>query len=111
MADTIPIVANSTPANKKKNRRVEIVILKNKNKFMSQKNMQKILEEAKLQQKKNKNKVHSEAIRGLVGNDKELLKNVIDMSETYESEKERLNKLENHEYSLDGVKPDFMEQK
>ena len=111
LADTIPIVANSTPANKKKNRRVEIVILKNKNKFMSQKNMQKILEEAKLQQKKNKNKVHSEAIRGLVGNDKELLKNVIDMSETYESEKERLNKLENHEYSLDGVKPDFMEQK
>ena len=85
LADTVPLVKNDSSANKAKNRRVEIVILKNKLKNLSKKDMNQILKEAKLHQKKDaiKTKAPSAAIEGLVGNDRDLLKNVIDMSEQY----------------------------
>lgn len=111
-ADTVPIVSNSTPENRAKNRRVEIVILKNKYKSLSNKNMQEILKDAKIMQKKeelNKVKPPSEAIENLVGNDKELLNNVIDISGRYENENKRLKNLDDNTYSQDGKKPDFME--
>jgi len=107
LADTVPIVPNTTFENKNKNRRVEIVILRNKNRNLSQKNMQEILEEAQLMQKKNKVKP-SKAIEELVGNDRELLKNVIDITDQYENESKRLDMLEENNYTHDGVKPDFI---
>ncbi|MBQ8847440.1 MAG: OmpA family protein [Candidatus Gastranaerophilales bacterium] len=109
LADTIPVVANTTPANKSKNRRVEIIILKNKNKHLSKKNMQEILKEAKLFQKKSA--LGSSQVEELIGNDRELLKNVIDMTNTYESETKRLNSLDDFDYMHDGQKPDFIMEK
>ncbi len=111
LADTVPLVKNDTPQNKAKNRRVEIVVLRNKNKDLSKKNMDEILDEAKLYQKKAQYiKSPSQAIEGLVGNDKDMLKNVIDLSERYDNETERINNLENEDYINDGKKPDFLEQ-
>jgi len=111
LAHTVPVAKNDTVQNKAKNRRVEIVILKNKHKTLSKKNLQEILKEAKLQQKKNAigTKAPSQAIEGLVGDDRELLKNVIDMSEQYENENKRINSLEDEDFLHDGNKPDFME--
>ena len=43
LSDTIPEAANTSELNKAKNRRVEIIILRNKNKHLSRKNMQEIL--------------------------------------------------------------------
>ena len=110
LADTIPIVANTNPSNKAKNRRVEIIILRNKNKHLSQKNMHEILKEAKLFQKKS-NIGSSQTFEGYVGNDRDLLKNVIDMTNTYEIETKRLDALDDTDYIHDGKKPDFLEQK
>ncbi|MBR3605486.1 MAG: OmpA family protein [Candidatus Gastranaerophilales bacterium] len=111
LADTIPVAKNDTLENKAANRRVEIVILKNKHKSLSKKNLQEILKDAKLQQKKNAitKKPPSEAIEGLVGDDREMLKNVIDISEQYESENKRINSLDDETYTHDGAKPEFME--
>ena len=112
LADTIPIAKNDTVQNKAKNRRVEIVILRNKLKNLSKKDMQEILKEAKLHQKKSaiNTKAPSAAIEGLVGNDREMLKNVIDMSEQYENENKRINSLKDETYIHDGIKPDYLEQ-
>ncbi|MBR5303745.1 MAG: OmpA family protein [Candidatus Gastranaerophilales bacterium] len=112
LADTIPVAKNDTLQNKAKNRRVEIVILRNKHKNLSKKDMQQILKEAKLHQKKNaiNSKAPSQAIEGLVGNDREMLKNVIDMSEQYENESKRINSLDDDSYLHDGARPNFMEQ-
>lgn len=112
LADTIPIAKNDTVQNKAKNRRVEIIILRNKLKNLSKKNMNEILKEAKLHQKKKaiNTKAPSQAIEGLVGDDREMLKNVINLSEQYENENKRLNSLNNNEYIHDGVRPNFMEQ-
>lgn len=109
MADSAPVVPNDTPQNKLKNRRVEIIVLKNINKNFVKKNMQEIMKEVQIQKQKNTAvKGVSEAVEGLVGNDKELLKNVIDMSDQYESETKRLNMLEKSEYVIDGQKPEFL---
>ena len=74
--------------------------------------MQQILKEAKLHQKKNaiNSKAPSQAIEGLVGNDREMLKNVIDMSEQYENESKRINSLDDDSYLHDGARPNFLEQ-
>lgn len=111
LADTIPIAKNDTIQNKAKNRRVEIVILRNKLKNLSKKDMQDILKDAKMYQKKAaiSTKAPSEAIEGLVGDDREMLKNVIDMSQQYENENKRINSLEKNNYLQDNKKPDFME--
>lgn len=108
LADTIPIVPNTTAENKSKNRRVEIIILKNKYKNLSKKDMQEVIKEAEILQKQNKLKP-SKAIEELVGEDRELLKNVIDITDQYESESKRLETLEKQDYMHDGSKPDFME--
>lgn len=107
LADTIPVAKNDSSGNKAKNRRVEIIILRNKNKHLSHKNMQEILNDEKLLRKKRALKNASE-IEGIVGNDKDLLKNVIDMTNQYENENKRLNSLDD-DYMHDGNKPDFME--
>ena len=109
LADTVPIVPNTSPTNKAKNRRVEIIVLKNKLKDLSKKDMQKIMKEVHIQKKSEKtNKQYSDAIGGLVGNDKELLENVIDLKDQYTNESERLNAIENKDYKFDGEKPNFM---
>ena len=111
LADTIPIVPNTTIQNKAKNRRVEIIILRNKNKHLSKKNMQEIIKEVQIDQKRAKiQKQPSKAIEGLVGNDRELLQNVIDLTDQYENENERLDSIKKENYTHDGIKPDFMEQ-
>ncbi len=111
LADTIPIVSNTTIQNKAKNRRVEIIILRNKNKHLSKKNMQEIIKEVQIDQKRAKiQKQPSKAIEGLVGNDRELLQNVIDLTDQYENENERLDSIKKENYTHDGIKPDFMEQ-
>lgn len=111
LADTVPVVPNTTIENKSKNRRVEIVILKNKNRFLSKKNIQEIMKEVKAQQNKARLEKPSQAVEELIGNDKELLKNVIDITDQYENEKERLESLDSPNYVHDGIKPQFMEQK
>ena len=112
LADTVPVVPNTTSQNKAKNRRVEIVILRNKNKNLSQKDMQEIIKEVQVDQKKAKiqDKQPSKAIESLVGNDKELLRNVIDLTEQYETENKRLDSIKTGDYMYDGAKPEFMEQ-
>ena len=113
LADTSPIAKNDTIQNKAKNRRDEIVILRNKNKNLTKKDMAEILKEAKMYQKKAGllgTKKPSEAIEGLVGNDRDLLKNVIDMSSQYENENKRINSLEDETYLHDGTMPEFLEQ-
>lgn len=112
LADTVPVAKNDTVQNKAKNRRVEIVILRNKFKNLSDKNMQQILKEAKLYQKNAQEKLKqpSKAIEGLVGDDRELLKNVIDMSQQYENENKRIKSLDDSQYIHDGNRPEFMEQ-
>jgi chemotaxis protein MotB len=112
LADTVPLAKNDSAKNKALNRRVEIVILRNKLKNLSKKDMQEILKEAKLKQKKDalKSKAPSAAIEGLVGDDRGLLKNVIDLSEQYENENKRINSLDDDNYLHDGIKPEFLEQ-
>ena len=110
LADTIPIVPNTTSKNKSKNRRVEIIILRNKNKHLSKKDMKEIMKEVQMDKKEETVKQPSEAIMDLVGDDENLLKNVIDITDQYENEKERLDSLNSPNYIHDGAKPDFMEQ-
>ncbi len=108
LADTVPLVPNTNNENKAKNRRVEIVILRNKNKNLSNKNLAQILKEAQALQSKS-NLKPSKAIEELVGSDREQLKNVIDMTDQYENESKRLEKLNNDTHSNENQKPDFME--
>ena len=74
--------------------------------------MQEILKDAKILQRKeqlSKNNPQSEAIENLIGNDKELLNNVIDISGRYENENKRLENLQKDTYTQDSKKPEFME--
>ena len=111
-ADTVPIVPNATDENKAKNRRVEIIVLKNKNRNLVKKDMDTILKEAKAMQRIYKGEAAnspSDAMKQLIGNDKQLLENVIDMSGEYKNEVKRLNNLNDDSYVIDGQKPSFME--
>jgi len=108
LADTVPLFSNNTPANKAKNRRVEIVIRKNKHKNLSKKNMEKILKDAKLMRKKKDSDTSEKNLEEILKGDSEILKNVIDLTDRYETETERLNSLENHDLMHDGIKPDFL---
>ncbi len=111
-SDTAPIVPNATRENKAKNRRVEIVVLKNKNKNLIKKDVETILKEAKAMQRARSGHSNgpSDAMKELIGNDKQLLENVIDMSGEYKNEAKRLNDLKHDDYIIDGNKPAFMEQ-
>jgi len=108
LSDTIPDEGNVSKQNKAKNRRVEIIILKNKNRYLSKKNVQDILKDAKEAAKKAKTAHPSQAVEQLIGNDRELLNNVINLSDTYESENKRLEQIENENYTYDGEKPKFI---
>lgn len=112
LADSVPIVENTTIQNKAKNRRVEVIVLKNKHRALSDKDIQKILKEAKDNFKKRKSPRNnpSEAVQELIGGDRELLKNVIDLTDSYEIENKRLEQLKNGDFIYDGKKPEFMEQ-
>ena len=108
-SDTVPI---ATEENKAKNRRVEIVILKNKNRNLIKKDIDLVMKEAKAMQRVYQGKPTSDPsyqIKQLVGNDKQLLDNVIDMSGEYKNEIKRLNDLNADDYKIDGQKPSFME--
>ncbi len=108
LADTVPVNENSNSVNKAKNRRVEIVVLKNKNRFLSKKNMQKILEDAKRNADNSEYGIDADTGK-LIGDDKSTLKSVVDLNATYDTEKKRLEQLENEDFTYDGSKPDFME--
>ena len=74
--------------------------------------MDMVLKEAKAMQRIYKGKPSSDPsyqIQQLVGNDKHLLENVIDMSGEYKNEIKRLNELNSENYKIDGQKPSFME--
>ena len=111
LADTVSASDNPNSVNKAKDRRVEIVVLRNKNRFLSKKNMQQIIGEVRKANgnKKQVQKEPSEAIEHLIGNDKEMLNNVIDLTDTYNLENKRIELLESNDYTYDGNKPDFME--
>ncbi len=108
LSDTVPIVPNTTAENKAKNRRVEIVILRNKNKNLSNKNLNEILQEAKALQNKTKLNLTKNKPE-LIGPDREQLKNVIDIQDQYENESKRLENLNKDAHSNENQKPDFME--
>ncbi len=110
LADTVPASENTNSVNKAKNRRVEIVILRNKNKFLSKKNMQQLLNEVQAEKnKQNKTQTTRESLEKLFKNDRETLKNVIDLKDSYEAEIKRLEMIEQENYTHDGLKPEFME--
>ena len=109
LADTVPLFMNNSPSNKAKNRRVEIVIRKNKNKNLSKKNMEQILKEAKLAQKKKENEVPPEVLDQFIKGDSEILKNSIDITDRYKTETKRLDSLENNDFMHDGEKPEFLD--
>ena len=74
--------------------------------------METILKEAKAMQRIYKGESAnspSDAMKQLIGNDKQLLENVIDMSGEYKNEVKRLNNLNDDSYVIDGQKPSFME--
>lgn len=99
-ADTRPLVSNSTPGNKLKNRRVEILILRNK--FMSLENPQDIItkmdkkaqEEMQNQRIETINKIESlsEAARNLSKGNKNAEQNAIILNQVYEKELHRISK-------------------
>ena len=111
MAETVPLVLNNTPSNKSKNRRVEIIIRKNKHKAMTNKNMEKILKDAQLSVRRKKHEGEiTDAINDMIKGDGEILKNAVDMTDRYKTETQRLNSLENNDLMHDGTKPDFLNE-
>ena len=102
-ADTAPVAKGNTNKDKVKNRRVEIVILKNKLRDTNSKSIDDILKE------RNKQKELSPAAKELVGDDKKLMKNVIDFKQVYTNESLRIDKVQNSDYEQTQMKPDFLE--
>ena len=104
-ADTVPVVKGNSQRDKQKNRRVEIVVLKNKYKNINSKNIETLSQLGNRQ-----NATVSEAIRKLTGDDEKLLENVIDFKQVYKNETRRIEKIENSE-NIDKMqqRPDFLE--
>lgn len=104
-ADTVPVVKGNSQKDKQKNRRVEIVVLKNKYKNISSKNIETLSQLGNRQ-----NATVSEAVRKLTGDDEKLLENVIDFKQVYKNETRRIEKIENSE-NIDKMqqRPDFLE--
>ncbi len=104
-ADTVPVAQGNSESAKQKNRRVEIVILKNKYRNIDSKSMDTL---KSLGGKKTA--TVSEAARKLTGEDEKLLENVIDFKQIYKKETKRIDKIDN---STDSSKiqqrPDFLE--
>ncbi len=108
LADTVPVAPNNSAANKAKNRRVEIIVLKNKYKDLTKKDMQKILKEVQLSRAKGITKKNRAIEVDLSGKDKQLFEGIINLSDQYEDEAERLENMGKNDYKIDGQKPDFM---
>ena len=104
-ADTVPIAEGNSQSAKQKNRRVEIVILKNKYKNINSKNMDTL---KSLSGKKSA--TVSEAARKLTGEDEKLLENVIDFKQVYKKETKRIDNIENNPNANKmQQRPDFLE--
>ncbi len=104
-ADTVPIAQGNSNSAKKKNRRVEIVILKNKYRNIDSKNVDTL---KSLGAKKSA--TVSEAARKLTGEDEKLLENVIDFKQVYKKETSRIEGLEEgSNVNKMQQKPDFLE--
>lgn len=103
-SSTRPVAANDTPRGRAQNRRVEIVVLRNK--YKKQENAQNtILKMTREEQEHyriehinaiNKVKGISDAALKLTGNDEEAAKNVVILNEIYSSETTRINTLKNN---------------
>lgn len=104
-ADTVPVSNGNTLKDKEKNRRVEIVILRNKHRKTSGKNLDELLKQKP--QKLDKNV--SEAAQKLVGEDKKLMDNVIDFKQTYTRESERIDEIQSIQTEITPIRPDFLE--
>ena len=104
-ADTVPISKGTSQKDKQKNRRVEIVILKNKYKNLNSKNIETL---ATLGGKKEA--TISEAARKLTGEDEKLMKNVIDFKQIYKNETKRIEGVnKNQDINKMQQRPDFLE--
>lgn len=104
-ADTVPVAKGNSQKDKEKNRRVEIVILKNKLRSSSSKNMDTL---SSLEAKKAT--TVSEAVKNLTGDDEKLMKNVIDFKQVYEKETDRINNMQTPlDVNRMQQRPDFLE--
>lgn len=104
-ADTVPVAKGNSQKDKEKNRRVEIVILKNKLRSSSSKNMDTL---SSLEAKKTT--TVSEAVKNLTGDDEKLMKNVIDFKQVYEKETDRINNMQTPlDVNRMQQRPDFLE--
>ena len=77
---------------------------------MSKKNMQQILEEVQNKRQTTISNELSPAFKEFMHGDMELLKNVIDLTDRYESEAKRLKSLDGNNFTNDSQRPEFMEQ-
>ena len=104
-ADTVPVAKGNSQNDKEKNRRVEIVILKNKLRSSSSKNMDTL---SSLEAKETT--TVSEAVKNLTGDDEKLMKNVIDFKQVYEKETDRINNMQTPlDVNRMQQRPDFLE--
>ena len=104
-ADTAPVAKGNTQKDKQKNRRVEIVILRNKLRNTNSKDMDTLSSLGE-----NKKMTVSQAVKNLTGDDEKLMQNVIDFKQVYEKETQRIDNLNNNS-DINRLKqrPDFLE--